>query len=1264
MARRRASQPMVRGWLLDAYADYDADSIVLWLWTPRGPRRVVDRGYRVPFFVSGSQEGLRNLGQTLEGLQEVADWAWGERRTDLRSEELHEVLEVQPRHYGEVKPLAELIDDSGGHYDYRLYNVDLRLNQRYLHDRGIFPSSWVECNGRWKALEEQFVLEYKVPPVGIEVLDLHVENPLGIHRFQDKFLGFRLGEVAMEGGSEVELMEGLMAAAADLDPDILLTDGGDSFLLPYLIHKAKELGVEFKLGREAQRLSVRKGKSYFTYGKIVHKPGQYMLRGRVHLDRGHFAYREARLYGPVELSRLAKIPMQEMSRLTPGTAFSAMQINEALRQGVLVLWKKNLPEIFKTAEELVLADRGGFIFEPEVGIHEGIYEIDFSSLYPSIMVTRNISYETLNCSCCTVDGRPVPKLSHYTCVRHKGVVPVILEPLIARRRFYKHHRQKSEEDPNYQRDSVLKWTLVTCLDGSTVVPYKLNGTYRIDRIGEIIDRYGDGKGGSVEPIDELHVFGPDRDWKLVEKRVAKVIKAFAPSNILRIRTSGGREILATTNHRFFVLTNNGTLVERQAGELCVGDFIPEYTSIPLKDGAQETINVIEPLHSSLSKEELPCWRIKGDGIAQAVVDNFPSIYGKAMDQGYSVRTPWVWRQEGMIPLQFLHDLHLTHNRHKSWSIGRGARKGGEFFFVPAEIPMDEELAFFLGFYAGDGSISGKMIRFAVGMDEPEIIGKLMNCAYNKFGLIGRFRKEKHANMLALQFNSVSLIRIMAEVFHIGPTSDNGKLVIPPLILNGSKEIRYAFLSGLLASDGCVSSSRDWAFIASSKREFVEAISLLLLSLGIRHYFRSMRPNNFPLYTVDFACRDIRNKLWLKDTHRKRLESWAYSNRNNYPRLPAVESGFSSLCRAFGIVNGIPQHRNRCISIEEVKEKLLRILASCGERPPPIAENLLRLVSANISFRRIEEISIIPHKSKYVYCFETEDEPHGFIISGGQLCGNSFGYQAYKNHRYGRIECHEAINAFAREILLRSMEIAETHGYEVVHGIVDSLWLRAKADAEPLERVVQHISDTAGIPLDVEGRYKWIVFLPCKTTGVGALNRYYGLFETGELKLRGIELRKHDTAPFINAMEEAMLGVFSEANNAAEFREKIPRALDIVRATLWKLQKGEIPVEAGVLTKVITKPLEEYLVLTTSVAALRQMRDRNFNVEPGEYIRFIITKESSRDYRLKVRVAEFLDGKEKLDAEAYTKLVCRAAETLLAPFGYTEAKLIETCSPLR
>jgi DNA polymerase elongation subunit (family B) len=52
----------------------------------------------------------------------------------------------------------------------------------------------------------------------------------------------------------------------------------------------------------------------------------------------------------------------------------------------------------------------------------------------------------------------------------------------------------------------------------------------------------------------------------------------------------------------------------------------------------------------------------------------------------------------------------------------------------------------------------------------------------------------------------------------------------------------------------------------------------------------------------------------------------------------------------------------------------------------------------------------------------------------------FGYQGFSNANFGRIECHKAINAFAREILLTAKQRLETSGWRVVHGIVDSIWV--------------------------------------------------------------------------------------------------------------------------------------------------------------------------------------------------------------------------------
>ncbi|HRR67132.1 MAG TPA: DNA polymerase domain-containing protein, partial [Methanomassiliicoccales archaeon] len=191
--------------------------------------------------------------------------------------------------------------------------------------------------------------------------------------------------------------------------------------------------MELELGREGGK-RLGKGKSYFTYGRILYKPPAYKLRGRIHLDKGSsFIYQEGGMAGLIDLCRLARISMQDMARMSPGSAISAMQVNEASKMGSLVMWKKNLPEGFKTAAELVACDRGGLIYEPKVGLHERVQEVDFTSLYPSIMVRHNISPETLNCECCSDGGEPVPGLGYWTCTKRQGLLGRVLEPLVRRR---------------------------------------------------------------------------------------------------------------------------------------------------------------------------------------------------------------------------------------------------------------------------------------------------------------------------------------------------------------------------------------------------------------------------------------------------------------------------------------------------------------------------------------------------------------------------------------------------------------------------------------------------------------------------------------------------------------------------------------------------------------------------------------------------------------------------------------------------------------
>jgi DNA polymerase elongation subunit (family B) len=206
---------------------------------------------------------------------------------------------------------------------------------------------------------------------------------------------------------------------------------------------------------------------------------------------------------------------------------------------------------------------------------------------------------------------------------------------------------------------------------------------------------------------------------------------------------------------------------------------------------------------------------------------------------------------------------------------------------------------------------------------------------------------------------------------------------------------------------------------------------------------------------------------------------------------------------------------------------------------------------------IEELS---PRTPFVYCFEVDRGLPGFVVEGNIFTHNCFGYTGYKNARFGRIECHESINAYGRDILVKTMEIAERYGYEVLHGMVDCLWLKPNG-YENHEDFCSYVSKYIDIPLELEGVYKWLVFLPAKTTGVGALNRYYGLFKNGELKVRGIDLRKRDTPELMRKVQRDMLKVMSKADNSTEFLDRLPECIGILKRyhDMIRSGGGSIPV---------------------------------------------------------------------------------------------------------
>ncbi len=84
----------------------------------------------------------------------------------------------------------------------------------------------------------------------------------------------------------------------------------------------------------------------------------------------------------------------------------------------------------------------------------------------------------------------------------------------------------------------------------------------------------------------------------------------------------------------------------------------------------------------------------------------------------------------------------------------------------------------------------------------------------------------------------------------------------------------------------------------------------------------------------------------------------------------------------------------------------------------------------------------------------------------------FGYTGYRNAKFGQIQVHERITAISRELLMQIKELAENMGFEVLHGIVDCLWVIG----EPISKYKEAVEKETGILTEVD-TYDWIAFLP-------------------------------------------------------------------------------------------------------------------------------------------------------------------------------------------
>ena len=365
-----------------------------------------------------------------------------------------------------------------------------------------------------------------------------------------------------------------------------------------------------------------------------------------------------------------------------------------------------------------------------------------------------------------------------------------------------------------------------------------------------------------------------------------------------------------------------------------------------------------------------------------------------------------------------------------------------------------------------------------------------------------------------------------------------------------------------------------------------------------------------------------------------------------------EVDFSSMYPSLMVKNNISAETVLCKCCPDSRLRIPELNYHICEKREGIVPKALKLVlSKRLQYKRLKQ------ETRNVLLKEVYERRQNALKWILVTC---FGYLGYKNAKFGTVDGHIGVCAFGRETFLSSVRMAEAHKFEVIHGIVDSLWLKKESvPNQEYLNLCSEVTEKIGIPLNFEGRYKWIVFLPSRIhPNIGVLNRYYGVMADGKIKVRGIEVRRRDTPKFICDAQMDMIEVLASANNSKEFMKKIPDALSVVKNYRQRLIDGEVSVWDLIVTKRLSKNQRSYKQNISQRIAAEQLMEEGLEVNAGKNVSFLFTDAQNRRYERRVKAEQLIEQGCKAATKKYLLLLYDAAANLLSFSGYTSKRVYD------
>jgi DNA polymerase I len=227
----------------------------------------------------------------------------------------------------------------------------------------------------------------------------------------------------------------------------------------------------------------------------------------------------------------------------------------------------------------------------------------------------------------------------------------------------------------------------------------------------------------------------------------------------------------------------------------------------------------------------------------------------------------------------------------------------------------------------------------------------------------------------------------------------------------------------------------------------------------------------------------------------------------------------------------------------------------------------------------------------------------------RMTNSFYGYTGFIMARVYMLDIANAVTGLGRYHIQKTKEIAEKDTkFRVVYGDTDSLMIKVDTnDVEEAFKTGEQLSELINnklggvLRLKVEHVFKSLLILAKKRYAGWSFEKIEGGWKE-DITMKGIETVRRDWCDLVGETLSKVLRIILVDQKPSD-------ALAYMKEIIQKLQNNEIEVDKLVITKGVSKRLEDYKGLQPHIALVKKMRQRDVASAPGvgDRIGFVITK---------------------------------------------------------